>query len=228
MILDYYEKNAPAPVEKTLLDLCCGTGRVAKLALDRKYQVTGIDLSEAMLCCAREANPADVQAGNVRFIRGDAANCHLDSPVSLAISTYNAMNHLESFGALESCFRCVFDSLTPAGLFVFDLNTRRALKRWHGTINIQDSEELMVLDRGFFDEAHGKAYTAVSGFVRTENGLYERFDETMTNTLFDLQQVSHALLDIGWRRVHIANLTDLSPRLDDPEREEQVFFVAWK
>ena len=228
IILDYYENNAPTPVSRTLLDLGCGTGRVATLALRRNYQVTGIDLSDAMLCRAREANSADVESGRVRFLQEDAANFRLDAPVSLAISTFNAMNHLEDFAALEACLRCVYAALVPGGLFVFDLNTRRSLKRWHGIINIQDNDDLMVLDRGLYDEAGGKAYTAISGFVRAENGLYERFDETISNTLFDLQQVSHTLLEVGWRQVRLTSLADLSTELEDPERETQVVFVAWK
>ena len=228
IILDHYENNAPTPIHKTLLDLGCGTGQVARLALDRNYQVTGIDLSDAMLRRAREVNSAAVESGQAKFLEGDMVNYRLDSPVGLAISTFNVMNHLESLAALESCFRCVFASLIPGGLFLFDLNTSRSLKRWHGIINIQDNDDLMVLDRGLYDEAGGKAYTAISGFVRAENGMYERFDETIANTLFDLHQVSRALSEVGWRQVRMTSLADLSTALEDPEREPQVVFVAWK
>src|SRR5258708_7404922 len=79
---DYAEKAAPvllrffaskrvASRNPYLLDLGCGTGRLALRFLEAGYEVTGLDLSEDMLALA-EARCAKYRIGGVaRFLRGD-------------------------------------------------------------------------------------------------------------------------------------------------------------
>ena len=47
------------------------------------------------------------------------------------------------------------------------------------------------------------------GFVRMPNGLYERFEETVFNTVFEMERVKKALLDVGWKNVYFARIQDL-------------------
>jgi len=58
------------------------------------------------------------------------------------------------------------------------------------------------------------------------NGLYERFEETVFNTVFAMETVRQALLDVGWRNVHFARIEDLSTPLVEPENGGRVFIVA--
>jgi demethylmenaquinone methyltransferase/2-methoxy-6-polyprenyl-1,4-benzoquinol methylase len=55
----------------TILDLCCGTGRQAILLNDLGFDVTGVDLSPAMLQEARRKSK-----GSIRFFEEDASNLH--------------------------------------------------------------------------------------------------------------------------------------------------------
>jgi len=41
------------------------------------------------------------------------------------------------------------------------------------------------------------------------NGLYERFEETVFNTVFEMERVKKALLDVGWKNVYFARIQDL-------------------
>ncbi len=53
-----------------ILDVCCGTGRLACLLSTRGYRVTGIDASAAMIRHARENAPAaEFQVGDARQFR---------------------------------------------------------------------------------------------------------------------------------------------------------------
>ncbi len=226
-LLDYYEAAPFGAENKTLLDLCCGTGQLARLALERGYQVIGIDLSEAMLKYARENNLDYVVSGQARFELGDASNFTIENPVGLAISTFDALNHLESLQALQNCFRCVYASVVPGGTFIFDLNTRLGLNRWN-SVSVEDTDEIMLVNRGIFVEENNRGYTHISGFLRREDGLYERFEETAYNNLFDLQAVRQLLLEAGWKDVTLAQVQDLNKALEDPEKEGRVFFIARK
>jgi hypothetical protein len=58
--------------------------------------------------------------------------------------------------------------------------------------------------------------------------LWERFEQTAFNTVFDLEQVRSALLDVGWKSVYFALVQDLKTPLLEPEKEMRVFIVAAK
>lgn len=64
-----------------------------------------------------------------------------------------------------------------------------------------------------------KGWTKITGFIRGQGGLYERFDETASNTVFDLEQVKDALLQIGWAEVYFAGVQDLTTPIAEPEKE---------
>ena len=89
----------------------------------------------------------------------------------------------------------------------------------------------MMVTRGIYNEQLGKAYFKWSGFVRVGNGLYERFDQTIFDTVFDTDEIKQMLHKVGWRRVHFARIYDLSSSIDEPEKvdeENAVFVVAQK
>ena len=228
---EYYESTPQGKTARqgvpSLLDLCCGAGHLAGHFLEHGYRVTGMDLSPAMLDQARQNNAAYIVAGQARFVEGDAAAYTLDPPVDLVLSTFDALNHLPDLAALEGCFASTYRALKPGGIFIFDLNTRLGLRRW-ATINLQETPELTLITSGLYDEPHGKAHTRVSGYLRAGDGRYDRFEETVYNTAFDLSAVKSAVLAAGFQKVHIARLSDLAAPLADPEAESRVFIVAEK
>lgn len=224
----FYESTPGWSSHRCVLDLCCGTGQLASHFLEHNYSVTGLDASEHMLTYARENNAAYIVAGEARFILGDATNFNFAESFGLIVSTFDALNHLENLDALIHCFECVYPVLISDGYFIFDLNTRTGLKRWNSLSVDERSEDIFLVKRGIFSPDMERAWTRISGFLRLENGLYERFEETAYNTVFDLQEVREALLNVGWRKVHFARVDDLSTPLDDPESEVRVFIVANK
>jgi ubiquinone/menaquinone biosynthesis C-methylase UbiE len=227
-IRELYESTPLGQVNRSLLDVCCGTGQLAVHFLAAGYRVVGIDASEHMLSYARENASHFVSSGQARFVQGDASRFVLDERFGLVVSTYDALNHLEDEQALGQCFRCVFAVLENGGLFVFDLNTPRGLRRW-GNLAVDDSsQECLLVTRGVYDEAGGKAWTQITGFIREESGLYSRADVTSFNTAFDLQHVRNALLECGWQSVYFAQGQDLQSPVEDPEMQGRVFVVARK
>jgi len=211
--------------DRTLLDLCCGTGQMAVHFLDAGYRVVGLDLSADMLEQAR-ANAADyIEIRQAQFVQANAANFRIDDPVGMVMSTYDALNHLPDAAALQSCFASVRRALADGGVFVFDLNTRRGLARWN-TITVTDDEDFLMVNRGMYDGGE-RAYTRITGFVRDEkSGQYDRFAETFYNTVFDLADVQRWLSAAGFADVTIAKGNDLSAPALDPESLGRAWFVA--
>ncbi len=225
-LLDFYAATQPGQENKPVLDLCCGTAHLAVCFLEKGYRVVGLDLSEHVLHHARENARQYIEAGKATFIQGDARNFKMDERFGLVVSMYDSLNHLEDEAALLNCFQCVYE--VSEGYFIFDLNTRLGLRRWNNILVDDSDEEVLILNRGVFDEQSERAWLKISGFLRLPNGLYERFEETVFNTAFKMEKVKQALLEVGWKTVYFARLQDLKAPIEEPELEGRVFVVASK
>lgn len=223
----FYENTALGRETHSILDVCCGTGQMALHFLDQGYRVLGIDLSEAMLAYARTNTAAYIVAGQARFEVGDAAHFKSDEQFGLAVSTFDALNHLPGLDALHGCFQSVYASLLAGGTFIFDLNTRLGLQRWT-SISVEDSDEIMVVTRGLFDQAQGRAYTYISGFVKVKDQLYERFEETAYNHVFQLSAVEEALRQAGFSQVRFCRQHDFNTPVEEPEAESRIYVLCEK
>lgn len=121
--------------------------------------------------------------------------------------------------------KCV--ASVSAGFFVFDLNTHVGLNRWNN-IQVDDSQEILIITRGTYDGKSDRAWTRISGFIKREDGTFDRFDETAFNTVFELSRVRDELLRAGWKEAYFARVQDLRAVIDEPEAEGRVFVVASK
>lgn len=226
-IHDFFVDAIVGQREVPILDLCCGTGRLSRYFLERGFRVIGLDLSEYMVAHARENNLEFVIANQAEFTQGDAADFKLDEKFGLTVSTYDALNHLPGETALQNCFRCVFNSLIGGGYFIFDLNTHTGLRNWNGIL-VRPGDEVYLINRGMYDDATIKAWTKITGFVRDDDGHYERFDETVYNTVFEMEAVRGWLVETGFREVYFAVDGDLNTPIEDPEEQNRVFIIAKK
>ncbi len=225
-IIDYYASTPMGQTNKPILDLCCGAGHLAVQFLEKGYPVTGLDLSEHMLGYAKENTRKFIDSGQAKFVQGDASDFTLDERFGLIVSVYDSLNHLDNMQALKNCFACVH--AVCDGVFVFDLNTRAGLNNWN-VMRVDDrSDDVIIITHGFYDGHSNKAWTKFSGFIRTPEGLYERFHEIVFNSVYVMDDVKKALHDIGWKNVHFARIDDLKTPIPDPENEGRVFIVAEK
>ncbi|POR00259.1 methyltransferase type 11 [Alkalispirochaeta sphaeroplastigenens] len=181
----FYASTLVGRENEHILDLCCGTGHLAVYLLRQGYRVVGLDLSEHMLRYARENAASYVNSGQGLFLQDDATRFSLDERFGLVVSTFDSLNHLEDMQALRHCFERVH--AVCDGYFVFDLNTRGGLLR-SNNVHIDDSDrEFFLVNRGVFDTQTDTALSRISGFVRTGDEYYERFEETIRSTAFELR-----------------------------------------
>lgn len=226
LIQAYYESTPFGRSNRKLLDLCCGTGILARHFLEHEYQVVGLDLSEPMLSFARQNNQDYLLAGQVSFVQGDASSYQFSQRFGLVVSTFDALNHLPDEAALKRCFECTFSVLEQAGTFIFDINTALGLRQWSG-MQVDDSNpDALIINRGFLVGENNRAWTAITGFLKESDGRYTRFDETAYNTMFSMTRVETLLKETGFSQIRFARLSDLNTPVSDPESERRVFIVA--
>jgi SAM-dependent methyltransferase len=201
-----------------ILDLCCGTGQLPRLLVERGYRVTGIDGSEEMLRYARKNAP------RATFIAADARAFELPERCDAAISTYDSLNHVMSLDELSAVFRHVYAALNSGGCFVFDLNMEGGFKaRWRGSFGIAEDDHALIARTSYRPEEQVGQVDLTMFFLEDER--WRRVDLTLTQHCYGEDEVRGALESAG--------LTDIVTRdaandLDIPEEAGRMFFVACK
>lgn len=102
---------------RSVLDLCCGTGLLARELIARGYRVVGVDASEAMLALARARLGPEVTLG-----RATLPDLTAGGAFDAAVCTFDGLNYLAP-DELRLTMAAVARRLRPAGWLVFDLHT---------------------------------------------------------------------------------------------------------
>ena len=133
--LDHYLAIADELGARSLLDVGCGTGILARRAAGQGMDVTGVDPAAASLDVAR-AKPG---AERVRWLHGDATDLP-DLRVDLATMTANVAHVFLTDEDWSATLRGVHAALRPGGHLVFEVRdpARQAWLRWNreGTYRI--------------------------------------------------------------------------------------------
>jgi ubiquinone/menaquinone biosynthesis C-methylase UbiE len=114
----------------SVLELGCGTGRIAVPILKSGATVVGLDRSDAMLARARRRARRAGVARRARFIRGDIRDIPLRSSCfDLVMAPYGILQSLTRERDLQLTLQSVARVLRRGGLFGIDLVPD--LPRWH-------------------------------------------------------------------------------------------------
>ena len=111
-----------APVDGAILELGCGTGRVAVPVARKGATVVGIDRSESMLARARQRVSRARQQSRVRLIRGDIRYLPFpDRSFPLVMAPYGILQSLLDERVLAATLKDVRRVLTRRGTFGLEL-----------------------------------------------------------------------------------------------------------
>lgn len=126
--LDGYDDDVPLFTRladagwSSVLELGCGTGRVAIPLARAGLRVTGVDLSPAMLAIARE-RAAGVE---VRFVEADLRALDLGERFDAVIAPLGGFQHLERALDVADGMRAIARHLAADGLAVIDVEAPNA------------------------------------------------------------------------------------------------------
>jgi SAM-dependent methyltransferase len=106
-----------------LLEVGCGTGRLLLPLARAGHQITGVDLSPAMLACARARLVGGDLASRVTLIEDDMRTLARlgDARFRLAFCAINSFLHLPDQAAQRAALSAVHRHLEPGGRLVLDL-----------------------------------------------------------------------------------------------------------
>ena len=119
---DFYRQLA-GETGGPILDVGCGTGRVAAVLAAEGHEVVGVDLSAPMLRLAeqrRGAMPAEV-AARLSFHRGDMATLHLGREFALVLTPSRVFQFLLTTEAQRQGLAALRSQMRPGARLVLDL-----------------------------------------------------------------------------------------------------------
>ena len=101
-----------------VLELACGTGRVAIPIAREGISVVGLDVSSAMLARAHEKSAG---LESIRFVEANMSEFSLGESFGLVIIPARSFQHLLTVADQLSCLRCILDHLTLGGRLVINI-----------------------------------------------------------------------------------------------------------
>ena len=106
-----------------ILELACGTGRLAIPLAQAGFLVTGLDISEGMLerCSLKLSKKEEDARKNLTLHLGDMRDFDFDQAFDLIFIGFNSVNHLLTIQEQLNTFRCVYKHLGKGGRFMVDV-----------------------------------------------------------------------------------------------------------
>lgn len=165
-LLDFYHKQA-VRIGEPVLELACGSGRLAVPLAQTGITIAGLDISRHML------NMAELKAAergvDIQFMQGDIRNFDLGRKFKFIFVAAQSLSHLHIREEIEKCFQCVRRHLTEDGRFLVELHnpslkllSREAGHRYVvGEYKDQESDEQVILT----EEVHYDAARQINYIV---------------------------------------------------------------
>ncbi len=169
------EEAVLASERDLVADLACGTGVVTRKLFDKGYDVFGVDISSEMLSRAQASD----DGRGIMYLNQDICELDLYSTIGTAVCICDSLNYLLSDEELEAAFAGVSNFLYPGGLFIFDCNTSYKYREAIGESTIAEAgEDVSFIWDNFYDEDENINEYDLTLFIKREDGLYERAEET--------------------------------------------------
>ena len=219
-VVDFYfeilEKEKLRP--RTAVDLACGTGSVSLLLAKRGLRVTGVDMSEEMLCVA--AQKAQELENPPYFICQLLQELRLPRGVDLAVCALDSLDYITDPGDCAEAIRRVYKALNPGGCFIFDVNTPQKLRAMDGQVFLDEDEDVYCVWRGEFDEQTNICSYGMDLFQR-HGDLWQRSFEEHREYAYSAEQLTGYLRDAGFTSIRIY----ADRRFEAPDEQEQRIYV---
>ncbi len=147
--------NTLQKVGYKVLELGCGTGRVALYLSGNGFDVSGIDNSRAML---REAKiKAKTKGLSANFYFGDFTCFQINELFNAVIIPDSSFSHLLTDNLVESCLQSIKQHLLKNGKFIFSVNLPEFdLESFN--IEMEDGLIINIHSQKFKDDIYRKVY----------------------------------------------------------------------
>ena len=116
-------------------------------------------------------------------------------------------------------FRLVNNYLDPEGVFIFDMNTVYKYEQLLGDNTIAENRDdcSFIWDNDYDKDTMINEYD-LALFIREEDDLYRKYEETHFQKAYDLETVKQAIVEAGMEFVAVYDAFTKEPPKADSER----------
>lgn len=199
-----------------VLDLGCGTGHMTRLLSQAGYDMIGVDNSEEMLMIAREES---MEQSGILYLLQDMRSFELYGTVRAVVSVCDSMNYITEEEELRQVFSLVNNYLDPGGVFLFDMNTPYKYKEILADNSFcENREEGSFIWENYYDANTGMNEYDLTLFIREEEDLYRKYEETHYQKSYDLKTIQRLLREAGMQYEGAYDVETGQPAGDTCER----------
>ena len=220
---DAQDEEALLESERNLVaDIGCGTGVITRKLFDMGYDVFGIDYSPEMLSRAMDSD----EDRGIMYLNQDMRELDLYSTIGTAVSICDSINYLLEDEDLDDAFAGVSKFLYPGGIFIFDCNTSYKYRESIGESTIAEAgEDVSFIWENYYDEEENVNEYDLTLFIKREDGLYERAEETHLQRGIEVSDIERLAEKCGFEIVLIA---DSDTEEEVKEETERIYAVLRK
>lgn len=205
---------------RTAADLACGTGSVAVLLAEQGLSVTAVDLSEEMLCEARQ------KAGDlpITFVCQPLQKLHFPRGVDLAVCALDSLDYITDPEECQEAIRRIYRILNPGGIFIFDVNTPEKLRAMDGQVFLDEDDDVYCVWRGEFD-AETNICTYGMDLFQRRGAVWHRSLEEHQEYAYSAEQLVGYLKQAGFTQIAVYGDRVFC---DPAEGEQRIYLKARK
>ena len=210
------------PRTASILECGCGTGNITIPLKKAGFNITGTDVSEAMLTVAAEK--ARKSGLFIPFVRMDMRSLASHRPVDCVLACCDCVNYLTGPEDVSAFFRSAFSALKPGGMLLFDISSAYKLQNVLGCNCFTDSRA----DRAYFwrnnyDPESKLIEMELEFFVEKQSGLYDRRRERHIQRAHTEDELTKWLSQAGFSEIRASRAFTFDP----PEaNDERIQFAA--
>lgn len=209
---------------RSLCDLCCGSGSHAIRFAQQGFKVYAVDKQETF--CEIVRKKAESIKKPLQVIQADMREFQLPEKVDLVTCMFDSLNFLDTKSDLEKVLKSVWNSLLPGGYFVFDINTEKALREvWPKFLFLYEGDDWFCVCRGkSFDETRRVGAMECLWFLLQDQGLWVKQTELFEEISWTDQEILAYLEKAGFDRITSWDATQFGGK----EKGVRVFYLAQK
>lgn len=182
------------PLNASILDLACGSGRHSILLAKQGFNVTGVDLSDRLL--SEAVKSAKAENLNIKFINSDIRDFQTEVKFDCILNLFTSFGYFETDEENFLIFEKAFNFLTKKGYFVLDYFNKNYIEKNFVMFSKEEKENYSITqERKIIDHRVVKKIT-IKG-----NGTEQTYFESVK--LYDGNFLIFKLKEIGFDIVNL-------------------------
>lgn len=189
----------------SVLDVCCGPGRISVELASLGMDVTGVDITVPFLDAARES--ACAEGVRLNLVKCDMRSFTTDRKFDSAINVYNSFGYCDSVEDDFKILRAVHGALKDGGTFILECISRETAVRWFTEGEWFERDGMTVLTEF---KVHGAWEGLLSRWILIGRDG-KRMEHQFVQRLYSAPELRSGILRLGFKTAEIYGGFDLSP-----------------